>query len=50
MEANHVVTLPRIKEEPQRIEINPKRVAEWTLIFTNAFYIAYFFGRLLKII
>lgn len=36
--------------ELKRIEINPKRVVEWTLIFTNTFYIAFFIGRLLKII
>jgi len=37
-------------EEVRRIEISFERVAIWTLIFTNAFFISYFFGRLLKLI
>ncbi len=35
-------------EGVRRIEINFKRVTIWTLIFTDAFFIAYFFGRLLQ--
>ena len=34
-------------EGVRRIEVSFKRVTLWTLIFTNAFFIAYFFGRLL---
>ena len=34
-------------EGVRKIEISFKRVTLWTLIFTNAFFIAYFFGRLL---
>ncbi|MFB3886165.1 MAG: hypothetical protein ACE144_13135 [Thermodesulfobacteriota bacterium] len=34
-------------ESTRRIEISFKRVTEWTLIFTNAFFIAYFITRLL---
>jgi hypothetical protein len=32
----------------ERVEISFKRVAVWTLIFTNIFFISFFFGRLLK--
>jgi hypothetical protein len=35
-------------EGVRRIEISFKRVIIWTLIFTNAFFISYFFGRLLQ--
>lgn len=49
MEANHVLSILETRREVKRIEINPKRVAEWVLIFTNIFYLSYFFGRLLKI-
>ncbi len=34
-------------EGARKIEISFKRVSIWTLIFTNAFFIVYFFGRLL---
>jgi hypothetical protein len=34
----------------ERVEISFKRVAVWTLIFTNIFFISFFFGRLLKLI
>ena len=30
------------------IEINFKRVATWTLIFTNAFFVSYFFAKLFQ--
>jgi len=32
----------------ERVEISFKRVAVWTLIFTNIFFISFFFGRLLN--
>jgi hypothetical protein len=35
-------------EEVRRIEMNFERVATWTLIFTNAFFVSYFFGRLFQ--
>jgi len=35
-------------EEVKRIEISFERVATWTLIFTNAFFVPYFFGRLFQ--
>jgi len=32
----------------RRIEISVKRVIVWTLIFTNVFFISYFFGKLFR--
>jgi len=37
-------------EGVRRIEISFERVAIWTLVFTNAFFISYFFGRLFGLI
>ena len=37
-------------EGVRRIEISLERVAVWTLIFTNAFFVSYFFGKLLFLI
>ncbi len=34
------------REGVRRIEISFERVTIWTLIFTNAFFIAYFLDRL----
>jgi hypothetical protein len=34
--------------ERRRIEINFERVVGWALVFTNAFFISYFFARLLR--
>jgi hypothetical protein len=33
-------------EEGRKIEINFERVISWTLLFTNAFFISYFFVKL----
>lgn len=49
MDANHTLSILEVKEGVKRVEINPKRVAEWVLIFTNVFFLSYFFGRLFKI-
>ncbi len=49
MNVNHVLRVLDVKEDVKRVEINPKRVAEWVLIFTNAFFLLYFFGRLFQI-
>jgi len=35
-------------ESVRRIEISFKRVVNWTLIFTNAFFVSYLFGKLLQ--
>ena len=37
-------------EEADKIGISIERVAVWTLVFTNAFFICYFFGRLFGVI
>jgi hypothetical protein len=34
--------------ETRRIEINLGRVAAWTLIFTNTFFVSYFFAKLVQ--
>jgi hypothetical protein len=33
-------------EEGRKIEISFQRVASWALVFTNAFFISYFFAKL----
>lgn len=33
-------------EEGRKIEINFERAVAWTLVFTNAFFVSYFFARL----
>ena len=38
----------RETEEGRRIEIDSRRIASWTLIFTNAFFVSYFFAKLLQ--
>jgi hypothetical protein len=32
----------------RRIEISVERVASWTLIFTNAFFVSYFLAKLFQ--
>lgn len=49
MNANQALSICDVEKGVRRVEINPKRVAEWVLIFTNIFFISYFFGRLLRI-
>jgi hypothetical protein len=34
-------------EEGRKIEISFERVVSWTLVFTNAFFVSYFFAKLL---
>ena len=34
--------------ETRRTEINLDRVAAWTLIFTNTFFVSYFFAKLIQ--
>ncbi len=46
MNGNQIIGICEI-EGTRKIEISFKRVSIWTLVFTNAFFIAYFFGRLL---
>ncbi len=33
-----------------KVEINAGRVATWTLIFTNTFFVSYFFAKLLQLV
>jgi hypothetical protein len=49
MNTNHALGVLEVKGRAKRVEINPKRVAEWALIFTNVFFIFYFLGRLFQI-
>jgi hypothetical protein len=35
-------------EEGGKKDISFERVASWTLVFTNAFFVSYFFAKLLK--
>jgi len=35
-------------EEGRRIEISFTRVSLWTLVFTNAFFVSYFFAKLFR--
>jgi hypothetical protein len=34
--------------ETRRIEINLDRIAAWTLIFTNTFFVSYFLAKLVQ--
>ncbi len=40
----------RETEEGRRIEINSKRIASLTLIFTDAFFVSYFFAKLFRLV
>jgi hypothetical protein len=35
-------------EKGRKMEISFERVASWSLIFTNAFFVSYFFAKLFK--
>ena len=37
-------------DEIRRIDLNLERVATLVLLFVNAFYVSYFFAKLLKLI
>lgn len=47
MTANQILGIHET-EEGRKIEISYKRVAHWTLIFTNAFFVSYFFAKLFR--
>lgn len=49
MNASQITGVCHVEDRVRRVEINPKRVAEWVLIFTNVFFVSYFFGRLFRI-
>ncbi len=44
MNIGQILTLPQV--QVVRLGISVKRVAIWTLIFTDAFFLSYFFVRL----
>ncbi len=35
-------------EEGRRIEFSFERIASWALVFTNAFFVSYFFAKLFQ--
>jgi hypothetical protein len=35
-------------EGGRKIEVNFERVTSWALVFTNAFFLSYFFARLFR--
>lgn len=37
-------------EGVRKIEISIERVATWTLVFTNVFFVSYFFGKLFQLV
>jgi hypothetical protein len=49
MNVSQILGVYQIEEGARKIEINPKRVVEWVLIFTNIFFIGLFFSRLFHI-
>jgi hypothetical protein len=49
MDASQITSVYRVEERVRKVEINPKRVAEWVLIFTNVFFVSYFLGRLFRL-
>lgn len=49
MNTNEMSGVYEIGEGVRKVEINPKRVAEWALIFTNLFFVSYFFIKLFRL-
>jgi len=45
MNVNQIAYISEL-EGVRRIEINLERVAIWTLVFTNSFFVSYFFAKL----
>jgi hypothetical protein len=41
-------TIYRENVETKKIEVNLRRIAAWTLIFTNAFFVSYFLAKLVQ--
>ncbi len=50
MNGTSITHMFEIKEGTRRIEINVKRVVELSLVFTNMFFVSYFFLKLFRII
>jgi hypothetical protein len=49
MNVNQIACISEL-EGVRRIEINLERVAIWTLVFTNSFFLSYFFAKLFNLI
>ena len=49
MNVNQIACISEL-EGVRRIEINLERVAIWTLVFTNSFFVSYFFAKLFNLI
>jgi hypothetical protein len=43
-------TIYKVNVETRKTEINPDRIAIWTLIFTNTFFVSYFLAKLFQYI
>lgn len=50
MNGTPITHLYVVKEGVRRIEINIKRVIELSLVFTNMFFVSYFFLKLFRIV
>ncbi len=50
MNGTPITHLYEVKEGIRRVEINIKRVVELSLVFTNMFFVSYFFLKLFRII
>lgn len=50
MNGTPITHLYEVKEGVRRVEINIKRVIELSLIFTNMFFVSYFFLKLFRIV
>jgi hypothetical protein len=47
MSRNQILGICEV-EGVRKVEISFERVASWTLVFTNAFFISYFFAKLFQ--
>ncbi len=50
MNGTPITHLYEVKEGVRRVEINIKRVIELSLVFTNMFFVSYFFLKLFRIV
>lgn len=50
MNGTPITHVYEVKEGVKRVEINIKRVIELSLVFTNMFFISYFFLKLFRIV
>ena len=45
MNTSQILGVCEVREGMRRIEINIERVAIWALVFTNLFFVSYFFNK-----